>query len=133
MRFILIAQKTNHMITNFEEITKELNEKELELIPFLVKGFQAHQKTNPIKAPEIVKSMNIFLQQNGYKIKLSEPRLRKCCNYIRSHSILPLMATSDGYFVSFERESIESQINSLLERSNSIKKCAEGLAVFIAP
>ena len=80
------------MITNFEEITKELNAEERQLVPVLIKGFKAHGKENPIKAPKIVENLRIV----GYKI--TEPRLRKLVNLIRSKGLLPVIATSNGYY-----------------------------------
>jgi len=65
------------------------------------------------------------------KNKFSEPRLRKCSNYIRTNGILPLIATSQGYYVSYDKQEINSQIQSLVERANSILKSAEGLKKFI--
>jgi len=115
------------MIKGFEEITKELNEKELELIPVLVKEFSKHSKTNPVKAPAIVKQINQYLEENNFGIRMSEPRLRKCCNHIRANSLLPLIATSAGYFVSLDKEIIDSQIKSLRQRAWSINNCADGL------
>ena len=130
------AKRTNKakhriVITSFEQQTAELNDKELEIIPFLIKGFSSHSEDNPIKAPVIVRQMNDFLAKNNKGIKMNEPRLRKCVNYIRSNSILPLIATSDGYYVSQDHEVIKSQIKSLRERASSISKCADGLSVFI--
>jgi len=119
------------MITNFETITHELIDKEKEILPFLIKGFKTHTQTNPIKAPVIVNQMNKFLLANGYEIKLTEPRLRKMVNYIRVNSLLPLIATSDGYFITNEKEILLSQIKSLNERASSIKDCANGLLKFL--
>jgi len=110
------------MITNFEEITVELTEKELALVPVFVRAFGKYGKENPIKASEIVKQCNKKQPKT-----ITEPRLRKICNYIRSNSLLPLIATSSGYYVSNDAEEIEKQIKSLTERANSILKCAEGL------
>jgi len=119
------------MITNFEEITAELKDEELDLIPLLIAGFKTHYVANPIKAPEIVELMNTYLISNGIGIRLNPARLRKCCNYIRSNSLIPLIATSKGYYISYDKVVIESQINSLIERSNSIKRSAEGIAKFL--
>lgn len=124
------------MVTNFEEETQELNEDELTLLPMLVDGFKTHSYTNPIKAITIVDAMNnriAYLNSNNSRKlpRFTEARLRKCCNYIRSHGLLPLIATSNGYFVSHDKSVIESQIKSLTERANSIKRCAVGLQKFI--
>lgn len=115
------------MIKNFEKHTEELNDDELKLIPILVNGFKRHDKNDPIKAPQIIKAMNSL----GFKKKFSEPRLRKCCNYIRTNGILPLMATSSGYYTSYDPQEIQAQIQSLNERANSILKSAQGLKKFL--
>ena len=52
-------------------------------------------------------------------------------NHIRTNGLLPLMASSKGYYVSFDKKDIESQIKSLKQRANSINGCAEGLKKFI--
>lgn len=75
--------------------------------------------------------MNEYLKNRGYKIKLTGPRLRKLVNYIRSNGLLPLIATSQGYFTTDCKETIAEQIKSLQERANSIKNCAIGLENFL--
>ena len=119
------------MIENFEIITAELTEDEAEILPLIVKGLQGHGAENPIKAPEIVKTFNNYLRANGYTLKFSEVRLRKFCNHIRARGILPLIATTAGYFVSYDRAAIRSQIASLEQRANSINSSAAGLRSFI--
>jgi hypothetical protein len=119
------------MIKNFEEQTQELTEAELSLIPYLVNGLKTKTKSNPIKAPQIVASMNVFLQSKNHDVKLTEPRLRKCVNHIRTQGILPLIATSKGYFVSHDRQDILDQIDSLLQRANSISNCVDGLKKYL--
>jgi hypothetical protein len=119
------------MITNFETHTDELNPEEIKLIPILVNGFKRHNKNNPIKAPEIIKAINDKRGKLMLKNKFSEPRLRKCSNYIRTNGILPLIATSQGYYVSFDRDEILAQVESLNQRANSILKSAEGLKQFL--
>ncbi len=119
------------MITNFEEHTHELSAEEMEILQLVIHGFRAYKKTNPIKAELIVKRMNIFLENNGYKIRLTQPRLRKLVNYIRSNSLIPLIATSHGYFTTDCKQTILDQIKSLQERANSIERCAQGLKKFL--
>ena len=120
------------MITNFEAITHELTAKELELIPILVKSFSTRKENCPIKSPDIIKGVNDYLVRNNRKIKMSGPRLRKCCNYIRANGLLPLIATSTGYYVSYDKEIVKEQIKSLRQRANSINRCADGLEKFVA-
>jgi len=119
------------MITNFEEYTHELTSEEMEILQLVIHGFRAYKKSNPIKAELIVKRMNLYLENNGYKMRLTQPRLRKLVNYIRSNGLLPLIATSNGYFTTDCKQTIQEQIKSLQERANSIKRCANGLEKFL--
>lgn len=109
------------MITNFEEITAELTEEELGMVDTMVSGFNRYTKENPIKAPEIIRSM----KSKGYKI--TEPRLRKIVNHIRVNGIIPLIATSNGYFVTYDKEEIKKQVKSLKQRARSINEAARGM------
>lgn len=117
-------------ITGFEEYTQELTREEIDiLIPLFMNAMEGRCAENPIKAPDLVRRINILLKINGYhEFKIvTEPKLRKCCNYVRSNSLLPLIATSKGYFVSNHFDVIQAQIKSLNERANSIRRCAAGL------
>lgn len=118
-------------ITNFEQYTYELTQDEIEILPLVIHGFRAYKKNNPIKAELIVKRMNEYLDQHGYKIRLTGPRLRKLVNYIRSNGLIPLIATSHGYFTTDCKQTILEQIRSLQERANSIERCAQGLKKFL--
>jgi hypothetical protein len=75
--------------------------------------------------------MNQYLQNNGYKIKMTGVRLRKMVNYIRSNGLIPLIANSQGYFTTDCKLTIQQQIISLQERANSIERCAQGLKKFL--
>ena len=119
------------MLTNFEEYTQELSQEEMELIPIVIHGFRQYKKENPIKSELIIKRMNEFLALHGIQLKMTGPRLRKLVNYIRSNGLLPLIATSNGYFTSDCKQTILDQIRSLQERANSIERCAHGLSKFI--
>jgi hypothetical protein len=119
------------MITNFEEITEELTQDELSIIPYLVKGFETKTKDNPIKAHDLIRMFNAFCETNKWKFRLTEPRLRKCVHFIRVQGIMPLIATSSGYYVSYDQKEIEKQITSLRQRAQSILDCADGLQKFL--
>lgn len=119
------------MIENFEEITEELSEEEKKLIPILIKGFLAHNKNNPIKSKDICEAINNKRVLYGLKRQFNGVRLRKITNYIRSNGILPLIATSDGYYTSNDTSEIKKQIESLKQRANAILNSATGLEIFI--
>ena len=113
-------------VTNFESITYELTPDELKHVNSLVLALKLRTKESAIKAPEIVKSMNIFAERHNL-CKMTDARLRKCINYIRSNSILPVIATSNGYYCSYDEKELSDQIKSLTERANSIMDCVFGL------
>lgn len=115
------------MITSFENITHDLTDEELALIPVMIKGFSRYSKDFPITAPDVVARFNT--SQTDYR--LTEPRLRKMVNYIRSNGLLALVATSKGYYVSNEKSEIMKQVESLRQRANSIHRCADGLQILI--
>lgn len=119
------------MIENFEDTTSELTGDEMKLLPVIINGFKAHTSEKPIKAPEIVGLMNNYLADKRINMKFNTVRLRKFANHIRSNSLLPLIATSKGYYVSHDKAEIQSQIKSLRQRAQSIINCADGMAVFI--
>lgn len=119
------------MLTNFEKETFELTDLEMLALPHLIKGFSRYTKENPIKSDEIINSFNAYLQRQNIGIKITGVRLRKFCNYIRQNALLPLIATSSGYYVSNDKNEIEKQIKSLYERAKSIRDSADGLKKFI--
>jgi hypothetical protein len=116
------------MITNFEKHTEELTADELFMVAPICTAFKKYTKDNPIKSDEIVKRYNA----NKGKTVLTGARLRKIVNYIRANSLMPIIATSSGYYVSHDKEEILKQIKSLNERANSIINCANGLQKFVS-
>lgn len=119
------------MITNFENITNELTDMEKMILPYVISAFSKRKKDNPIKAPEIIKKMNVWFKEQNWNLKMSEPRLRKMSNHIRTHGLLPLISTTKGYYTSEDKEEIKKQIESLEQRATSIKHSADGLRVFL--
>jgi hypothetical protein len=115
------------MIKNFNSQTEELTEQEIKFLPLFIKGFSTKTKENPIKARLIVEEVNSFFKSKKINYKLTQPKLRKYVNHIRSNGILPLIATSKGYYISFNKKEIEDQITSLNQRANSILEASKGL------
>ena len=115
------------MITNFEDITYPLTDQEKKLVKIMINGLKKRIGIGPVKAYEIIEIIN----DKYPDIKFSGPRLRKLTNLIRSLSILPLIATSKGYYVSYDQDTIKSQIKSLEERADAILNSAKGLKKFI--
>ena len=121
------------MITNFEAITSPLTEDELKLIPYLVDGLKKRDKKNAIKGEDICSRLQDFKKNIGIseKPKLTDSRLRKMVNYIRINGLLPVGATSNGYFCITDRLEIERQVKSLKQRAEAINAAAEALNKFM--
>ena len=119
------------MITNFENYTFDLTEFEKSLLPVIAVSLQGRTIATPIKEPEIIAAVNCWLQAKGIYKTISGVRLRKIVGQLRIHSVLPIIATQHGYFVSFDPAVIKKQINSLHERAAAIAACAYGLKAFL--
>jgi len=112
------------MIQGHEEYTSELTAEEIDLAHNLIKHFMRKTKDNPAKAKDIVEGV-----KNTYKLsfKFDEARLRKIINYYRVNSIIPILSSKNGYFVSENPEDIKAMTKSLSQRASSIIDCVVGL------
>ena len=124
------------MLVNFEQITEDLTERELDFLPDVQEAIKKalEKSVEPRKQNELITLINSYLQEKHglfCSLSLSGVRLRKYVNYIRKNSLMPIIATSSGYSLSNDRNVIESQIKSLLQRSRSINDAAEGLKNYL--
>lgn len=106
-------------------LTASLSDEEIMLANVIIKGLENKTKENAIKGSEICQRLN----DKGYNI--SEARLRKITNMIRTNGKLPIIATSRGYYCSYDKEEIRKQIKSLMERAEAIINSANGLKKFL--
>ena len=118
------------MITNFEEFTEELTSDELATISKVCEVLSIYTKSNPIKSPVLVDKVNSELRNIHSPVQINAVRLRKLIHVIRANGTLPVIATSKGYYVSYDVDDVCLQIRSLIERSNSISECASGMMKF---
>lgn len=126
---VFLIQQT--MVLNFADQTHELTDVEVYLLDFVKELFMQHDEINPVKGYRICERVNVQCDREGINYRLSEPRLRKMVNYFRSNSVLPLLATSQGYYVTNNKVLIKQQIESLCQRAGSIANCASGLNNFL--
>lgn len=112
------------MITNFEEITKELNQHEHDVIvPILIKVLR--QRVGKDRA---ITNRTIVSELKKMNIKTSSPRIRKMIHFIRiTGTVTRLIATSKGYFVPRTKAQLEKYIESLHQRVNSINEIIKQL------
>ena len=119
------------MITNFESITKSLSPEEVVVIMPVIRVLFTATYDKPMKSNEIVSVINQHRDKIGTGIHFNEVKLRKIVNFIRSESIAPLIATSRGYYVSFDKEEIANQITSMEDRADAILHARDGLVNFL--
>ena len=108
------------MIKGFEEQTLKLSEYELEVvIPTLIKGFKTKVgKQNSITNSKICNALN-----HSLKVKVSEPRIRKCIFYLRKHNLVPrLIATSKGYWIATSLKELTDWEETLKGRIRAIEE-----------
>lgn len=120
------------MVTNFEEYTYNITDEErIIIIPILIKGLSNKTKENPIHSDIICKKLNEYFKINNININISGARLRKLTNFLRSEGKLPVIATSKGYYCSYDKLEIIKQIESLEDRARAIYNSAAGLRKFL--
>lgn len=113
------------MIKNFETITASLTEYERDMvIPVLVEFLKPRIGSKyAIRNKEICR----IFRNNGYEV--SEPRIRKCINYIRINGLVPhLIANSNGYYRASSVEQVETYLESLDQRATAIWAMRAALA-----
>lgn len=119
------------MVENFEEITEPLTDDDLRFLPVLRRGLEKHGPNDPIKGAAIVKAMNAQKLKFNFQAQFSEARLRKLVNHLRVNGLLPVIATSLGYYVSDDPKILRSQIRSLRDRAKGINAAADGLETML--
>jgi hypothetical protein len=117
-------------VTNFEKITENLTEKELLLLPYVKDALiRCTEAQNSGHVCELISML--YHKVNGEPLIFNGVRLRKYVSYIRVNGLLPVIATSQGYFVTEDKEEIEKQVKSLYERASQIKNAAIGMQKFL--
>ena len=123
-----LLTKSKQMIKGFEEETHNLSDYELNVVvPLLIKGFKTKiGKENSITNVNICKLVN---QNSNLKIKLNEPRVRKCIAFLRFNNYVPrLVATSKGYWVASNKQELidwKLTLQSRIDAIEDIKLYAE--------
>ena len=109
------------MLKNFEKITVELTPLELEYVEFLGQWFMANQgKKNTVKNGDIANLINRMFSKH-----ITEPRVRKVVQFLRTNGLPNIIATSNGYFYSEDTKEIEAWIISLKQREAAIRDIRE--------
>ena len=106
------------MINDFEDITYELTEDELNKVPLIIKGISMRKgKAMAVSGSLICEKMN-----------LKGPRLRKIINYIRVKNLhYGLCSCGKGYYTANKLKELEDCVISLKQRIASQVKVLNAL------
>lgn len=113
------------MVTNFETITIPMTDEEISMANLLVKSFKQNPEGTVWTSSQIIKGF----ARHGYIC--SGARVRKIISYIRRNSVAPILASSSGYYLSYNIDEIKRQIISLDDRIAGIRSARDGLSAFL--
>lgn len=110
---------------------EKLNDDEIAFLPTLKRVLLKTNKQRPLYAKQIVDGVNKRRDDGFTNYQLIKPfteaRLRKMVNYFRCTASLPVISTSNGYFVSYDKEDILEMIKSLRARAEAILAASNGM------
>ena len=110
---------------------EKLNDEEINFLPTLKRVLLKTNPKKPLYAKDIVRGVNKRREDGLSNYCLTKPfteaRLRKMVNYFRCTATLPVISTSNGYYVSYERDEIISMIKSLRARADAIYGASDGM------
>jgi hypothetical protein len=111
------------MLPGFEDITADLTQEELDLVPVFVKGFSDKiGEAKAITAFEICKALR--------DRKISGARVRKIVNYIRMNKLVHnLVASSKGYYIETDPAKLAEYRRSLKLRARAINAVADSYEI----
>lgn len=112
------------MIKGFDKVTLPLNEYERDiLLPIMVNSL-----ITKIGSKKAVTNVTIVSKLRSIGHKISEPRVRKIINHIRTHDLIKgIIATSDGYYIAQSRQEYDDYIESLQGRISAIEQVKEAI------
>jgi len=109
------------MLKNFESVTHELNQFELECVEFLGQWFMANMgKKNAVKNADIAKMI-----EKKFDKKIHDSRVRKVVQALRTNGLPNLIASGKGYFYTEDTKEIEEWVISLKQRELAIRTIRE--------
>jgi uncharacterized protein YbbC (DUF1343 family) len=109
------------MLKNFESVTHELNQFELECVEFIGQWFMANMgKKNAVKNADIAKMI-----EKKFDKKIHDSRVRKVVQALRTNGLPNLIASGKGYFYTEDIKEIEEWVISLKQRELAIRTIRE--------
>lgn len=109
------------MLKNFESITNELNQFELECVEYLGQWFMANKgRQNAVKNADISKMI-----EHKFGRKILSARVRKVVQALRINGLPNLIASGKGYFYTDDIKEVEDWVISLKQRELAIRTIRE--------
>lgn len=119
------------MIKTFEDFTIDLTPIQREqIVPRIIKYLQAncHGEHRAITSKQFVGRIH----QGGFEI--NDVSLRRCIKFIQFNRMCKwIVATQNGFFFTQDRDVVEKQIQSLIERENAIRIVRESIQKSLIP
>jgi hypothetical protein len=109
------------MVIGFEDLTAQLTDKELSMIPLLVRTLEGR-----VGAKNAITNLSLRMYLSGQGVLVEGPRIRKMINHIRINQLVRnLIATSKGYYIAASDEELKEYIKGLKQRASSILLVAQ--------
>nr|DAI42416.1 MAG TPA: hypothetical protein [Caudoviricetes sp.] len=111
-------------LKGFENETATLSQYELnEVLPIVICYLSGR-----IGKRMAIKNRYICQKIRELDLEITEARIRKIINHIRVNNIIPcLIATSSGYYISYDKEELNDYIDSLIGRRDAINAVIEAM------
>jgi hypothetical protein len=110
---------------------EKLNDEEINFLPTLRRVLLKTNSKKLLYADAIVRGVNKRRDDGLSNYCLTKPftqaRLRKMVNYFRCTATLPVISTSKGYYVSYDKDDIIYMIKSLKARADAIYAASDGM------
>jgi hypothetical protein len=110
---------------------EKLNDEEINFLPTLRRVLLKTNSRKLLYADAIVRGVNKRRDEGLSNYCLTKPfteaRLRKMINYFRCTATLPVISTSKGYYVSYDKDDIIYMIKSLKARADAIYAASDGM------
>ena len=110
---------------------EKLNDEEINFLPTLRRVLLKTNSRKLLYADAIVRGVNKRRDDGLSNYCLTKPftqaRLRKMVNYFRCTATLPVISTSKGYYVSYDKDDIIYMIKSLKARADAIYAASDGM------
>lgn len=93
------------------------------MAPVVASKLRQWTKKGPIVSDKFIVRFNTGRK----RYRLSGPKMRMICNYLRSEAFVPIVSTRSGYSIENSPEVLLKQYNSLQSRASKIIDAANGM------